>query len=161
MSKKPVAAALLVFAALLLLLLSAEQGAAFHVGRPSGHRSGSSSSSISRRQQQARQRLAVAEAVEPATAARGFCLSPLRSTTEDKAVEPAASASVSPADAASTQATEAPAGPCEKFPKCSGAMRGKGCDGMGKIQGGIATVPGLGWWPIKVRKKGSSTVVID
>ncbi|KAE8727316.1 Transcriptional coactivator p15 (PC4) family protein (KELP) [Hibiscus syriacus] len=24
-----------------------------------------------------------------------------------------------------------------------------GCDGEGRIQGGIATVPGFGWWPIK------------
>lgn len=28
--------------------------------------------------------------------------------------------------------------------------RGKeGCNGEGRIQGGIATVPGFGWWPIK------------
>ncbi|KAL9439613.1 hypothetical protein AB3S75_025137 [Citrus x aurantiifolia] len=25
----------------------------------------------------------------------------------------------------------------------------KGCNGEGSIQGGIATVPGFGWWPIK------------
>ncbi|KAL2648656.1 hypothetical protein AAZV13_05G186000 [Glycine max] len=25
----------------------------------------------------------------------------------------------------------------------------QGCNGEGRIQGGIATVPGLGWWPIK------------
>ncbi|CAJ1937235.1 unnamed protein product [Sphenostylis stenocarpa] len=25
----------------------------------------------------------------------------------------------------------------------------KGCNGEGRIQGGIATVPGFGWWPIK------------
>lgn len=25
----------------------------------------------------------------------------------------------------------------------------RGCDGEGRIQGGIATVPGFGWWPIK------------
>ncbi|KAJ8459782.1 hypothetical protein OPV22_032708 [Ensete ventricosum] len=25
----------------------------------------------------------------------------------------------------------------------------KGCNGKGRIQGGIATVPGFGWWPIK------------
>lgn len=24
-----------------------------------------------------------------------------------------------------------------------------GCNGEGRIQGGIATVPGFGWWPIK------------
>ncbi|GKV40010.1 hypothetical protein SLEP1_g47693 [Rubroshorea leprosula] len=26
----------------------------------------------------------------------------------------------------------------------------RGCNGEGRIQGGIATVPGFGWWPIKV-----------
>ncbi|MED6131997.1 hypothetical protein PIB30_015365 [Stylosanthes scabra] len=25
----------------------------------------------------------------------------------------------------------------------------KGCNGEGRMQGGIATVPGFGWWPIK------------
>ncbi|XP_039166943.1 actin cytoskeleton-regulatory complex protein pan1 isoform X2 [Eucalyptus grandis] len=25
----------------------------------------------------------------------------------------------------------------------------RGCNGEGRIQGGIATVPGFGWWPIK------------
>ncbi|GAB5031991.1 conserved cys-containing protein [Nannochloropsis oceanica] len=39
--------------------------------------------------------------------------------------------------------------PCKKYPKCNGAYLGKGCDGAGKIQGGIATFPLLGWWPIK------------
>ena len=39
-------------------------------------------------------------------------------------------------------------GPCPLAPKCSGEYREKGCDGDGKIQGGIATV--LPWWPIKV-----------
>ncbi|EFJ31233.1 hypothetical protein SELMODRAFT_69222, partial [Selaginella moellendorffii] len=24
-----------------------------------------------------------------------------------------------------------------------------GCNGLGRIQGGIAAVPGFGWWPIK------------
>lgn len=47
-------------------------------------------------------------------------------------------------------------GPCPLAPKCNGGMRAKGipgapgCDGTGKIQGGIATIPFLGWWPIKV-----------
>lgn len=47
---------------------------------------------------------------------------------------------------ASEVATE---GPCPGFPKCDGAYKGKGCVN-GKIQGGLGTVPGLGWWPIKV-----------
>lgn len=41
-------------------------------------------------------------------------------------------------------------GPCPLAPKCSGAYSDKGCDGTGKIQGGIATFPLLSWWPIKV-----------
>eukprot|EP01038_Epipyxis_sp_PR26KG_P008323 gene8323-11264_t len=41
-------------------------------------------------------------------------------------------------------------GKCPNALKCSGEYRLKGCDGSGKIQGGIATVPLLSWWPIKV-----------
>lgn len=41
-------------------------------------------------------------------------------------------------------------GPCPMAPKCSGDYREKGCDGTGKIQGGIATVSFMSWWPIKV-----------
>jgi len=41
-------------------------------------------------------------------------------------------------------------GPCPLAPKCSGADRGSGCDGTGKIQGGIATIGFMSWWPIKV-----------
>lgn len=50
---------------------------------------------------------------------------------------------------ASSQAIDE-CGPCPLAPKCSGEYKGKGCDGTGKIQGGIATVPFLSWWPIKV-----------
>ncbi|KAJ8768571.1 hypothetical protein K2173_022683 [Erythroxylum novogranatense] len=32
---------------------------------------------------------------------------------------------------------------------CGGEEIEKGCNGEGRIQGGIATVPGFGWWPIK------------
>lgn len=39
---------------------------------------------------------------------------------------------------------------CPMASKCSGEYRSKGCDGLGKIQGGIATIPFLSWWPIKV-----------
>eukprot|EP01035_Chromulina_nebulosa_P022973 gene22973-29765_t len=41
-------------------------------------------------------------------------------------------------------------GTCKLAPKCSGEYSTKGCDGSGKIQGGIATVPLFSWWPIKV-----------
>ncbi|OIW20171.1 hypothetical protein TanjilG_05702 [Lupinus angustifolius] len=32
---------------------------------------------------------------------------------------------------------------------CGREKMEKGCNGEGRIQGGIATVPGFGWWPIK------------
>ncbi|KAK1438527.1 hypothetical protein QVD17_04336 [Tagetes erecta] len=32
---------------------------------------------------------------------------------------------------------------------CGKAEMERGCNGEGRIQGGIATVPGFGWWPIK------------
>uniref|UniRef100_A0A0E0JG31 Uncharacterized protein n=1 Tax=Oryza punctata TaxID=4537 RepID=A0A0E0JG31_ORYPU len=38
------------------------------------------------------------------------------------------------------------------FRGCRGCGREeveRGCNGEGRIQGGIATVPGFGWWPIK------------
>jgi len=41
-------------------------------------------------------------------------------------------------------------GKCPGAAKCNGEYREKGCDGTGKIQGGIATYPFFGWWPIKV-----------
>lgn len=41
-------------------------------------------------------------------------------------------------------------GPCPLAPKCNGEYREKGCDGSGKIQGGIATIGFMSWWPIKV-----------
>ncbi|XP_068659244.1 uncharacterized protein [Aristolochia californica] len=42
----------------------------------------------------------------------------------------------------------------EQFPlggckACGREKIEKGCNGEGRIQGGIATVPGFGWWPIK------------
>mmetsp|Transcript_26417 Transcript_26417/g.26667 ORF Transcript_26417/g.26667 Transcript_26417/m.26667 type:complete len:164 (+) Transcript_26417:100-591(+) len=40
--------------------------------------------------------------------------------------------------------------PCPNAAKCSGEYRSKGCDGTGKIQGGIATIGFMSWWPIKV-----------
>ncbi|XP_031495369.1 uncharacterized protein LOC116260958 isoform X2 [Nymphaea colorata] len=39
-----------------------------------------------------------------------------------------------------------PIGGCKA---CGRAEIEKGCNGEGRIQGGIATVPGFGWWPIK------------
>ncbi|XP_073306730.1 uncharacterized protein [Primulina huaijiensis] len=34
-------------------------------------------------------------------------------------------------------------------PACGKKEIENGCNGEGRIQGGIATVPGFGWWPIK------------
>ena len=34
-------------------------------------------------------------------------------------------------------------------PTCGAADRAFGCDGTGRIAGGIGAVPGFGWWPIK------------
>ncbi|XP_027343520.1 uncharacterized protein LOC113856078 isoform X2 [Abrus precatorius] len=47
-----------------------------------------------------------------------------------------------------------PDDPSEYLPNsgCKGCGREemeKGCNGEGRIQGGIANVPGFGWWPIK------------
>ncbi|KAH7839989.1 hypothetical protein Vadar_011041 [Vaccinium darrowii] len=39
-----------------------------------------------------------------------------------------------------------PTGGCEA---CGREELENGCNGEGRIQGGIATVPGFGWWPIK------------
>ncbi|CAN4127205.1 unnamed protein product [Withania somnifera] len=39
-----------------------------------------------------------------------------------------------------------PPGACKG---CGRAEIESGCNGEGRIQGGIATVPGFGWWPIK------------
>ncbi|KAJ0666058.1 hypothetical protein HanPI659440_Chr17g0662701 [Helianthus annuus] len=39
-----------------------------------------------------------------------------------------------------------PIGGCQG---CGKAEMERGCNGEGRIQGGIATVPGFGWWPIK------------
>ncbi|KAK4365516.1 hypothetical protein RND71_016874 [Anisodus tanguticus] len=39
-----------------------------------------------------------------------------------------------------------PPGACQG---CGRAEIERGCNGEGRIQGGIATVPGFGWWPIK------------
>lgn len=54
-------------------------------------------------------------------------------------------------DAATKSSPECAAGPCPGFGKCDGSYKDKGCID-GKIQGGLAVVPGLGWWPIKVSR---------
>ncbi|KAI3812816.1 hypothetical protein L1987_17528 [Smallanthus sonchifolius] len=44
------------------------------------------------------------------------------------------------------QSQSIPIGGCKG---CGKAEMERGCNGEGRIQGGIATVPGFGWWPIK------------
>jgi len=70
------------------------------------------------------------------------------------ALEKAASSSTVSSDTSSAESDTVikSAGPCKNFPKCDGAYLNRGCGGTGKIQGGIATFPLLGWWPIKVCK---------
>ncbi|XP_054824444.1 uncharacterized protein LOC129322264 [Prosopis cineraria] len=49
-------------------------------------------------------------------------------------------------DSAADDALEIPPSGCRT---CGREEIEKGCNGEGRIQGGIATVPGFGWWPIK------------
>ncbi|KAL6349049.1 hypothetical protein AAG906_033705 [Vitis piasezkii] len=52
-----------------------------------------------------------------------------------------------PSDAAAPlQSQDPPLGGCKA---CGREEMEKGCNGEGRIQGGIGTVPGFGWWPIK------------
>jgi hypothetical protein len=41
-------------------------------------------------------------------------------------------------------------GTCPNAPKCNGEFRSQGCDGTGKVLGGLASVPGFSWFPAKV-----------
>eukprot|EP01039_Chlorochromonas_danica_P001264 gene1264-1379_t len=40
--------------------------------------------------------------------------------------------------------------PCPNAPKCNGSYRTKGCDGSGKIKGGLGALPGFDWVGAKV-----------
>ncbi|KAK6935542.1 hypothetical protein RJ641_035697 [Dillenia turbinata] len=48
--------------------------------------------------------------------------------------------------AVAATANDLPLGGCKT---CGKEEIERGCNGEGRIQGGIATVPGFGWWPIK------------
>ncbi|KAL4570654.1 hypothetical protein LXL04_026314 [Taraxacum kok-saghyz] len=67
--------------------------------------------------------------------------SPLRATssTSDEQVETISSTPSDQSESTSFRGCKA----------CGKAEIGRGCNGEGRIQGGIATVPGFGWWPIK------------
>ncbi|KDP25277.1 hypothetical protein JCGZ_20433 [Jatropha curcas] len=49
-------------------------------------------------------------------------------------------------ESAAVDAEEFAIGGCKA---CGRPELERGCNGEGRIQGGIATVPGFGWWPIK------------
>ncbi|KAJ1281832.1 hypothetical protein BS78_03G004000 [Paspalum vaginatum] len=73
----------------------------------------------------------------------------LVSTTkeQEEVTDDASSSSSSSLPAASYNYKDDP-----NFRGCKGCGRGElqpGCNGEGRIQGGIAAVPGFGWWPIK------------
>ncbi|XP_050226413.1 uncharacterized protein LOC126676287 [Mercurialis annua] len=51
-----------------------------------------------------------------------------------------------PQRSVSVNADDIPLGGCKA---CGRPEVERGCNGEGRIQGGIATVPGFGWWPIK------------
>ncbi|XP_074584127.1 uncharacterized protein LOC141840126 [Curcuma longa] len=64
--------------------------------------------------------------------------------------EPAAGAVAEQEDSSKTLLAPATEDPLFKGCKsCGREVIEKGCNGEGRIQGGIGTVPGFGWWPIK------------
>ncbi|KAI3710687.1 hypothetical protein L2E82_40476 [Cichorium intybus] len=67
-------------------------------------------------------------------------------STVDKQEDEEERSSSTPSDRLTDQSESIPFGGCKA---CGKAEIGRGCNGEGRIQGGIATVPGFGWWPIK------------
>lgn len=53
-------------------------------------------------------------------------------------------------DASESNSDPSPCGLCPKAPKCNGEFLSQGCDGTGKVLGGLASVPGFSWFPAKV-----------
>ncbi len=153
---------LLLLAGLGLLLLAAAPGAAF---QPSMGGFAAHGSRTSRRQRQQAWEPAPPQVVVVASSSFG----PLRSTSSEEDPTGAAAAAPStplPVEAEAPkqeqqQQQQAGKGGCKNFPNCDGSYRNRGCDGLGKIQGGIATVPFLGWWPIKVRRSRRSVWLED
>ncbi|CEM04168.1 unnamed protein product [Vitrella brassicaformis CCMP3155] len=67
------------------------------------------------------------------------------------AESPAVPSSVPSVTATATEASPSPPpAPCPNFPRCDGKGLARGCDGQGRIQGGIGAIPLFSWWPIKV-----------
>ncbi|XWS38209.1 hypothetical protein CRYUN_Cryun19dG0110900 [Craigia yunnanensis] len=67
------------------------------------------------------------------------------STAEDE--PPTSSDDIPVQSESATIAVEGP--PSRGCKACGREELERGCNGEGRIQGGIATVPGFGWWPIK------------
>ena len=67
-----------------------------------------------------------------------------------KAIPPLSTLSMCDAEASSLETEDSNLPPKGTSPKECPFHPSCGCDGTGKMQGGIATYPGFGWWPIKV-----------
>ncbi|XP_055821714.1 uncharacterized protein LOC129890182 isoform X2 [Solanum dulcamara] len=65
---------------------------------------------------------------------------------EEEEKENGSSGDVLPASINQESSSILPPGACKG---CGRVEIESGCNGEGRIQGGIATVPGFGWWPIK------------
>ncbi|KAK9145564.1 hypothetical protein Sjap_005467 [Stephania japonica] len=80
---------------------------------------------------------------------------PLYSSTPSSSVQEQVSTSSSSSNSDQDLSVEAEIGggggglPLRGCKACGREEVEKGCNGEGRIQGGIATVPGFGWWPIK------------
>ncbi|KAJ9173738.1 hypothetical protein P3X46_016847 [Hevea brasiliensis] len=72
--------------------------------------------------------------------------SSLTSVAEDNPLPPPPCARPVQSESATVDSGEPPVGGCKA---CGRQEIEKGCNGEGRIQGGIATFPGFGWWPIK------------
>ncbi|CAM8876392.1 unnamed protein product [Rhodiola kirilowii] len=86
----------------------------------------------------------------PFSSPSGRCTLPFRRTPCNI---PCLASSSSSSSSGTDEVTDSPAqersfppGSCEG---CGKLEKERGCNGEGRIQGGIATVPGFGWWPIK------------
>ncbi|XP_015896037.3 uncharacterized protein LOC107429802 [Ziziphus jujuba] len=81
-------------------------------------------------------------------------LNPLRSSTCCSASVVEEGPPPPPPDDSLSAQSQSPIYDSDKLPlrgckACGREEVEKGCNGEGRIQGGIATVPGFGWWPIK------------
>lgn len=71
---------------------------------------------------------------------------PLVEEEKEEVNENGSSDDILPASINEESSSVLPPGACKG---CGRVEIESGCNGEGRIQGGIATVPGFGWWPIK------------